>query len=75
MKFATSGEGLAMFVIRHSASGESRALQAHEALQELGEILFPSEAVRVLSIYKPKHPWFGQEHVYVAIEQDDNLTR
>lgn len=74
MKFTVSGEGFAAFAVKEGASGEWRTLDQHESLGALREILFPSEEVRVLSVYKPKHPWFGQEYVYVAIEQEERIT-
>jgi hypothetical protein len=75
MKFTAGGDGFSRFVIEDSASGESRTLDAHDTLQELKEILYPSEAVKVLGVYKPRHAWFGQEYVFIAVEQDDSLTK
>lgn len=75
MRFTAEGEGFAAFVINDNTSGESRTLDAREALRELREILFPSETVRILSVYRPKHAWFGQEYIYVALERDDSAAQ
>ncbi len=71
MKFQMDGEGFARFVIRDNASGESRAVRTSDALQELKDIFFPSEVVKIISIYKPRHGWFGQEYIYLAFERED----
>jgi len=61
-------EGFRTFLLTGRNDDSQRSLDDSSAYRELAALLYPGEAVSVLSVHKPKEAFLGSDYIYIAVE-------